>query len=359
MRKQYTFCLVLLIGLLGLTACRQPLAVPALTPAPTPDATLEAIAEELNPPLYSGLATWGGLVYFGYGRNLYWLDVADPANPILAGNLTLPNRLNRMTLYGDEAHLILNTPDYFNSSHVADGWQRVDLATPARPQLSPFYDAFTNLYRVLLYRDTAYLATADNGLLILDVTDAAAPRTLAPFTDLNGPISAMALFDHYLLVISAICFRSCTSTLNILDVATPQKPQLVSRFTHYGGFPVLLVHAPYVTMAGTDIVVLDLTKVERPKPVGELAVHEYIFDAVLVDEWLYAATGKGLMTFDLRWPDQPWLRNQVNDSLYMSQIAVDGELLAVLASQDGILLYSLADRLEPVELAHFQLVAGR
>lgn len=358
MRKQFFLYLLFVVWLFGLIACRQNSILPTLTPAPTSNATMEAIDEGQNPPLYSGLAAWGGMVYFGYGRELYWLDVAEPGNPIVAGSLTLPNRLSRLSLQGDEAHLVLNTPDFFNSPGVADGWQRVNLADPTRPQLTTFYDAYTNLYRVLLYRDTAYLATADSGLLILDVSDAAAPRTLTPFTDLDGAISALAILDHYLLVISANCFRSCTSTLNVLDVSTPQQPQIIGQLVQYGHFPTLFVQAPYVILVGTDIITVDLTKPETPKPTGEQRVPEYIFDAVMPDNRLYAATGQGLITFDLTNLAEPQQLSQLNPSLNMTYIAVDGELLAVSSPQDGILLYSLADAAAPREVAHFQLAAG-
>lgn len=357
MRKQHPFYLFGLVWLIALIACRQDAAAPTLTPVPTSDATKEAIDEAQNPPFYNGLAIWGGFVYFGYGRNLYWLDVAEPTNPVIAGSLALPNRLHQIRLQGDEAHLVLNTPDFFNSPSVADGWQRVNLADPARPQLTTFYDAFTNLYDVLLYQDTAYLSTADSGLLVLDVSDAAAPHFVAAFTDLTGPISALAIFDHYLLVVSANCFRSCTSTLNILDVSTPQQPQIISQWEQYGHFPTVIVNAPHIILAGTAIITIDLTKPETPKPIGELPVPEYSFDAVLQENWLYAATEKGLITFDLTHLGEPQRLQQTQESLSMTQVALDDDLLVVSSGPAGIWLYSLADAAAPQQLAHFQLPA--
>lgn len=132
MKKRYIPIFFLMIWLWGLTACRPVPISPTLTPAPTPDATRQLLAEELSPPGYSGLAAWGGMVYFGYGNAFYWLDVHDPAHPTLQGNLPLPNRLSRISLQDGEAHLILSTPDGFDSPVLADGWQRVDLTTPAR-----------------------------------------------------------------------------------------------------------------------------------------------------------------------------------------------------------------------------------
>lgn len=340
-------------------ACQnRPVDLPTLTPVPTPNPTTQAIRESQNPPYYSGLAAWGGQVYFGYGRELFWLDVHNPAQPILQDSLTIPNPITAIHLEGDQAHLIVAVPD-FNAPVLADGWQQVDLSNPSRPRLTTFFDAPFMLYQILIYRDTAYLTRGTPELPMLDLTDAAAPRTLAPLTGFDGNVLGLALYDHYLLVESASCFRTCNSILTIFDASQPQQLQPISQFTHYGSFRTLLVHPPFVTLAGTSILTLDLTKPETPQPVGELAVPEYIFDAVLADNWLYAATGTGLLTVDLSQPDQPQKVDQQLPNLLLTHIALDNHLLAVLSLQDGVLLFTRDNTAAPQEVARFQLDIGQ
>lgn len=345
---------------LCVTCQNRPVDLPTLTPVPTPNLTLQAIREGLNPPYYGGIAAWGGQVYFGHGQKLFWLDVQNPAQPILQDSLTIPNPITSIHLKGDQAHLVIAVPD-FNAPTLADGWQQVDLSDPSRPQLTTFFDAPFSLYQVLTYRDTAYLAPGTSELFMLDLTAAATPRTLAPLSGFDGNVQALALYDHYLLVESASCLRTCNSTLTIFDASQPQQLQQISQFPHYGDFRTILVHPPFVTLAGPAILTLDLTQPEVPKPVGELIVWEYVLDAVLdkTNTWLYAATGAGLLTFDLSQPDQPQKVDQQLPNLSLSQITLDGNLLATLSRQDGVLLYTLDNAAAPHEVAHFQLAVSQ
>jgi hypothetical protein len=361
MKSPINSLLALFLFLWLCVACQnRPVDLPTLTPVSTPNPTLQAIREGQNPPYYGGIAAWGEQVYFGHGQKLFWLDVQNPAQPILQDSLTIPNPITAIHLEGDQAHLFITAPD-FNAPALADGWQQVDLSDPARPQLTTFFDAPFTLYQALTYRNTAYLAPGTSELFRLDLTDAAAPRTLAPLTGFDGSVLALAIYDHYLLVESASCFRTCNGTLTIFDASQPQQLQQISQFSHYGSFRTLLVHPPFVTLAGTAILTLDLTNPETPKPVGELAVWEYVFDAVLdkTNTWLYAATGGGLITFDLSQLTQPQKVDQQLPNLLLTHIALDGHLLAALSPEDGVLLYTLDTAAAPHEVARFQLAVNQ
>ena len=115
------------------------------------------------------------------------------------------------------------------------------------------------------------------------------------------------------------------------------------------------MHPPFVTLAGTAILTLNLTQPETPQPIGELAVPEYIFDAVLADNWLYAATGTGLLTVDLSQPDQPQKVDQQLPNVLLTHIALDNRLLAALSPQDGMYLFTLDTAAAPHPVTHFQL----
>lgn len=360
MRITYFFFPLLTLSL-GLAACRnQATTLPTLTPVPTPDATLQADQEQAylsgyeNGAYYSGIAAWGNQVYFGYGKNLYWLDVSDPENPILSGREPLPNPLSSISLQQGVAHLILNTPSGFNSEILANGWQQMDISNPPRPRLTTFYDAPFNLQTILIYRDRAFLGAWEPELHQLEISDAAAPRTYPSLTDLPGNIFALGQYDHYLLVETASCFRTCNSNLLIIDAQDPDQLRIVAEFPHYGAFFNLLVHKQSVTLAGTVLLTLDLSDPTRPQLMNEFAPPTYINDAVLNNNILYTS-GQGLAVYDLTRLDQPQLLVHSHIPINTQQIALDGDLLALSAPQDGIFLFSIADPTAPQELTHFKL----
>lgn len=340
-----------------LTACqnKRP-ALATLTPAPTPNLTIQAEEEQVYgyTAYYGGVAIWGDQVYFGYGKNLYWLDISDPEHPKLSGHEPLPNQLSHISLQNGTAHLILNTPSGMGADILANGWQQMDISDPAQPYLTTFYDAPFNLQRLLLYRDRAFLAAWTPELYQLDVSDAAAPRTYPSLPGFKGSVLALAQYEHYLLVAAASCLRTCDSTLTILDAQNPNQLQVVSEFSHYGQFRNLWVHDHWVTIAGTEIITLDISHPAQPRQISSYSPPTFLAETILNGNYLYA-TSSGLSIYDLSQPDQPRYVEQYLPNIYTGQIALDGNLLALAAPQDGIFLFSLANPAAPRELVQFQL----
>lgn len=348
---------LLLAFIILLSACRDQTApLATLTPAPTPNLTIQAEEEQVYGfnDYYGGVAIWGDHVYFGYGKNLYWLDISDPEHPELSGREPLSNYLTHISLQNGTAHLILNTPSGMGTEVLANGWQQMDISDPARPRLTTFYDAPFNLQRLLLYRDRAFLAAWTPELYQLEISDAAAPRTYPSLTGFEGNVLALAQYEHYLLVAAASCLRTCDSTLTILDAQNPDQLQVVSEFSHYGQFRNLLVHDHWVTIAGTEIITLDISDPAQPRQINNYPPPTFLAETVQKGSYLYA-TGSGLSVYDLKQLDQPQYLGQYMPDLYTSALALDGELLALSAPQDGIFIFSVADPAAPRELVQFQL----
>lgn len=352
---------MLLVFTILLAACqdKKP-SLATLTPAPTPNLTVQAEQEQFylssyeNGAFYGGVAVWGDQVYFGYGKNLYWLDVSDPEHPTLSGREPVANQLTHISLQKGAAHLILTTPGGSDSAILANGWQQMDISDPARPRLTTFYDPPFNLQHIHIYRDRAFLAAWEPELHQLEISDAAAPRTYPSLSGFNGNIFALGQYEHYLLVETASCFRSCNSNLLIIDAQNPDQLQIVSEFAHYGAFYTLLVHEQWVTLAGTALLTLDISDPTQPQLVSEFSGPGFISAALRHDNLLYTS-GNGLTVYDLSELNQPQVIGQYIPLTDTQQLALDGDLLVLAAPQDGIFLFSIADPTAPRELTQFQL----
>ncbi|MCL4870993.1 MAG: hypothetical protein KJ063_18695 [Anaerolineae bacterium] len=345
--------------LLLLTGCRDSAErLPTLTPAPTPLADLQTELEQLYPPYYNGLALWGGYLYFGYGNELIWLDVRDPAQPILAGQLTLTNRISRLKLQDGQLHALLSPPDGYSSAFLADGWQQLDLTDPSRPQPTTFFDAPIPLHDVLIHRGIAYLG-ANTEIIRLDMTDPTAPRTLSPITGFYGNLSNLALYEPYLLASEMSCFRSCTTHLYLVDPRLSPDEQIISHFTQYGGFRTLIMHPPFLTHVGNGIFTLELTDPANPQIVQRWEYQGFFFSGLRQDNRLYLLE-QGLKIVDLEAGEEPQVVAHLLSEVYLTQVAVDGSLVAMLGAQDGVYLFTLeGDAATPQLIAHYQWSAGK
>ncbi|GAG03683.1 unnamed protein product, partial [marine sediment metagenome] len=162
-------------------------------------------------------------------------DLADPALPVLVRSIQgagAPNFLNsamRIVAYGDFAYIAVNAPD--------SGLTIINVSDPTLPAyaggiygagapnfLGSCLDVFigNGTFNGLAY----VIATADNGLTIVDITDPTTPTRVGGIYGAGAPnflSSARGVFvrGDYAYVVSAT-----DNALSVINVSVPAAPTL-------------------------------------------------------------------------------------------------------------------------------------
>jgi hypothetical protein len=108
-------------------------------------------------------------------------DISNPAAPQTLGSFPVVDRPYHMDLYGDLLYVV----DY------GRGLKIVDVADPAEPQLLGELDSLQS-YRAIRYGEFVLMADDENGVLIIDVSDPTNPR-LRRAVDVDGGGNARVL----------------------------------------------------------------------------------------------------------------------------------------------------------------------
>ncbi|MCI0396898.1 MAG: hypothetical protein L0332_03620 [Chloroflexi bacterium] len=226
---------------------------PTPTTGPSPTATLPPI--ELPVPAGTPNSTapfiQGNYAYLGYGQTITILDLANPALPLLAGRVTLPenNFINDLQVAGQ--YLYLATGGYDQG-----GLDIFYLLTPAQPVWVGRYPVPYGSGRVIVQDQIAYLNRYTT-LDVVDISNPAAPRLVASLAAQIGG-TLVRIGDHLFGVYGACARMSpCGSHVEVINVANPATPTLV---THYQPEPIANV---YASLAGFDGNTLYLGVYER------------------------------------------------------------------------------------------------
>jgi hypothetical protein len=175
------------------------------------------------------------------------LDVSDPSNPIVLGSI------NRLTYISDinpglpGAIVLAGTLAY---AATGETLEIIDISNPAHPQVRTHYDTPGHASYVQIIGDLAYVADAEAGLSILDISDRLNPTV-------RGRYQGSACY--YVLVKDGLAYLIGEDKLLIVDVHDPTHPvprasyggvrgqlqivgDLVYMATYYSGLYILRVH---------------------------------------------------------------------------------------------------------------------
>lgn len=317
-------------------------------PATAPPATIEILAGGYGATVGGDLALFS-LYHAGMGwpgdepyGTLWWLDLANPTD----GKHMLGYRL-----YGGYGACAMHGPHVL--AFCDGGLEVFDMSVPsAFERYGPFafgYPDFEGFPGDLLVRgDRAFLSAGVNGLLVLDVTDPAAPALTASLPQYGR----MTETGGYLYLTQG-------SQLDIVDVTNPDSPQW-ERTLPQGFNCVEAVPGRLLGGAWRTLTVFDLSDPTLPTAVGALDLQlpsGSIADILVSGDRAYLAVdGAGLVAVDLSAPTQPRLLGRA-DVLNASALALHGNRLVVT---DGERLYlarpDCADPL-PVFLSGFRAEA--
>ena len=163
------------------------------------------------------LSVWGTAhySYVGGGRFLRIVDVSAPGfNKPVVGAVLLPDQANDIWVSGDYAYIACANA----------GLQIVDISNPADPRLAGNLPLIGTANRVCVSGNYAYIAAQDGGLVIANVSDPSNPtqiKQIQEFKFLGIPITA---YDVY-VNLPYVYVATGDNGLMKIDVSDPVDPK--------------------------------------------------------------------------------------------------------------------------------------
>lgn len=231
-----------------------------------------------------------------------------------------------VTLEGDYAYIGTTT-----------GVAILNIANPASIEKLASIDTLRDSRCVVLGR-YAYVssASADQGLIVIDVSDRARPRVLGRH---RGPAgySEVQVSGRYAYAVPS------TGGLDVIDISQPAQPWLVGSVSWAGtaGRVRLTGRTAYVSRGEGGVRIVDVSEAASPRVVGEVAIEGRGGLITLVNGHLAVATERGVCLYDISAPRTPVLRKLLPGRL--GDICSDGDRTLFIHSRGVTTVLDLSD----------------
>jgi hypothetical protein len=210
-----------------------------------------------------------------------------------------------------------------NTAYVASpdfGLALVDVTTPAAPRaiegaLPPFYGE-----RVAVSGTLAVVTTSSVGLKVIDLGAAAGPTVVGA---LGGTMKGVGMAGAYAYVLNVVPGNPAHTDLVVVDLRTPNEPAIVGRVTVADGSELTVAGSlVYLAGGGGGLQVIDVSSPTAPHIVGGVDTPGTASGVAVANGWAYVADGSAVQVIDVSVPSRPVLRGGLATSA--TAIAVAG-----------------------------------
>jgi hypothetical protein len=274
----------------------------------TPPSTLRI---EL-PGIAQDLLIEGNRAYLAAGRaGIVMLDVDDPDQPAIAGSLDLPGYAWSVSEENGLAVVALGR----------SGVALVDVSVGS-PRLISTVTPADSVKAAVLRAGYAYLACADDGLVILDVSNPSQPFSVARLAA-DGPALGVTVQDTF-------AWLACgDSGVTLANVARPNRPFVIRRYGWPGALRVTIADTLAAIACGPNgVFLVNVGFPEAPYLYRHLAIHNaYVQDVSFDDRLMNVAAGPaGLWRYDVSNPFLPESLWALPQPGYARDVAVQGNV---------------------------------
>lgn len=196
------------------------------------------------------------------------IDISDPKNPVLVGELDTPGITESITISGNCAYL----------AEGDDGLAIVDVADPTRPQLigrSPTYGYASD---VAVRGTFAYVADGLRGIWVFDVADPNRPQRIRGYSGVTKTTGRMGAVNS-IHINDNVLYATHKHGVNIFKVRPQGRLELIGVFDTLGEVehPTgIVVQGSYAYVSATtegetggeEFMVLNVSEPNNPKKVG-------------------------------------------------------------------------------------------
>ena len=225
----------------------------------------------------------------------------------------------------------------------------LDISDPAAPIQVGSYSTRDYARAVTVSGGYAYRADRGGGLVILDISDPMHPEEVAAF-DTPGSAQDLFLSGGYAYVADS------QGGLQIIDVSNPRSPRGVGSWATRGYAEGVYVSGRYAYLATGDVglEIVDISDPTEPQGVGELDLPGEAHAVWVHGDYAYIAGGyRGLQVVDVSDPAGPELIGSLNTRGEAYGLFLAGSYLYLADYTAGLLVLSLADPAAPRPAAEF------
>jgi len=211
----------------------------------------------------------------------------------------------------------------------------------------------------------AYIANAEDGLVILDVSDPSNPLEAGscPLENAQNVI----VVDDIAYVIEQGQVEDGTALndrLVLIDIKTPSAPRILGEYTPESGF----AHQTLSNMAVSDqmvyltlsdrLIVVDVSVPSQPVTAGEFSFSSNISSpGVVVVAGIAYLQANQLHVVDVRIPAEP-VEIGGSDTGWGASIAVQNQIAYIASWDSGLIILDISDPAKPIKLGQYLELVG-
>ncbi|MEX1311654.1 MAG: hypothetical protein AB1Z65_14610 [Candidatus Sulfomarinibacteraceae bacterium] len=340
----------------------------------------------------SAIAAVGDVVIHGITNGIMVVDVADPATPVTLARLSIPGRVNAITVVGDRLYIAAEDA----------GVAVVDVTDIARPILEEVIDTPGRALDVAVSGSWLFVADDSAGLRSIDLSGAGSVGSvvLVPYArqvemggqfvvvtgspdlwlvDISDPTamvaaSTLAISSRDLVVdLDRLFVATYDDSLSVFDAADPFNPVAIGSWTVFGETRAVassngLIWLKCAEPAGfRGLRALDFTTPGSPVEIGSVDLGSWYGDLAVTETRAHLMSTSPFMNpgspvVDVTDPSNPVRAGSVPASMQPVEITIHGDLALVelgigqwFEERAGIDIIDVSKPDEPVDLGVIRL----
>lgn len=324
------------------------------------DLQATVLARSLDP--FTTFLINGQRAFLGYGERLVILDISDPAQPELLGELALQHRVKRIQVVGNTVYLVLEISGSDSTEIIV---QTADITDLSNPESLYSYHPGAGSVDAIVVDGLLHVFGRQTKWLVVDVSNPAVFIELRPVaqgqylgcTQSGSNISGVQPGTGYLYVFGANC-RFFNRIAHIFDISDPFNPVehgviAVSDGLANRGEDVIFVFVSSFLRA------VDISDRYRASILSDLYFNESGVSLQsgkigLIGPYVYLASSDGLSVVEAEEPAAMTLIYRAYEGVYFSAIEAAGGYVYLLDWADGLIILDSSDPENPVEVGRWQ-----
>ncbi len=286
------------------------------------DSNTTLIGHWSNSPYCYAVDVSDDIACIGDSDSLKIINISDLANPLVLGNVVIPDIIWGIEIYNNKAYLADNS----------GGLRIINISDPTNPIEIGFFTTNGSARDVALSGNYAFVADNSGGLHIIDISNPTNPLHTGAF-NFSGYARDVSIRGDFAYVANG------SEGLRIINIFDPSNPYETGIFNTSGYAEGVAVNGNYAYVADSwgGLSIIDISNPSNPVEISYYDTGHRSYDVSVQDDYAYVADGhSGLRIIDISNPSNPIERGYFDTDDWAKCVTVIGNIAFVADGSDGV-----------------------